>query len=245
MALGVAGPAPRRQRGPKPNRCRALELLGSCRLDTPWFAIDRMAVFSDIREFLDFAESNIEPQKTAALQRIEDDEPEFEDEADAQSYRQHQLQSADFRFEVALPMRIRYAGLMSFIGTVECSMKVIKPTFKVPKKPSGVSETIHLVREFAARCGMSITSEIDQLEFLTWVRNVITHNAGLLKGATREAEIRAQIVTYGPAFKLSDWHFIGETVEIQRGALDPIIDRWSEIIRETHTVATKKKLIKF
>jgi hypothetical protein len=55
-------------------------------LDTPWFAIGHMAVFSDIREFLDFAESNIEPQKTAALQRIEDEEPEFEDEADAQSY---------------------------------------------------------------------------------------------------------------------------------------------------------------
>src|SRR5262245_24766424 len=94
-----------------------------------------------------------------------------------------------------------------------------------------VSETVHLVREFAARCGMSITPEIDQLEFLTWVRNVITHNAGLLKGAPRESEIRAQIVNYSPTFKLSDWHFIGETVEIQRGALDPIIDRWSEIIR--------------
>lgn len=123
-------------------------------LDTPWFAFDHMAIFSDLREFLEFAESNIAPQKAAAIQCIKDTEVEFEHDMDEQSYRQYQLQTLDFRFDVALPMRIRYAALMSFIGTVEWSMKVMKPTFPVPKTPAGSSETVHLIREFAARCGL-------------------------------------------------------------------------------------------
>jgi hypothetical protein len=212
-------------------------------LEGPWFAIDHMAVFGDIQQFLEFAESNIGPQKAAELKRIDDEGPEFDDESASDSFRQHQLENANFRFDVALPMRIRYAALMSFIGTVEWSMKVMTPKFTVPKKPHQVSETVHLVREFAARCGMSIAFEIDQLEFLTWIRNAITHNAGLLKGAQRAAQIRAGMATYAPGFKLSDWHFIGETVEIERGALDPIIEHWSEVIHELHTIAFKKKLI--
>jgi len=59
-------------------------------LDTPWFAIDHMAIFSDIREFLEFSEANIASQKAIAITRVQEDEPEFEDEADAHAFRKHE-----------------------------------------------------------------------------------------------------------------------------------------------------------
>jgi hypothetical protein len=59
------------------------------------------------------------------------------------------------------------------------------------------------------------------------------------------AEIRRAIPCFEPDFTISNWHFIGDTVEIKRGALQLLITSWSEIIRELQTTATKNKLLLF
>jgi hypothetical protein len=81
------------------------------------------------------------------------------------------------------------------------------------------------------------------LEFLIWVRNSIMHNAGVLKGYEDEQELRACISAYQPSFTISNWHYIGDTVEIKRGALEPLLETWTEIIRELYTTASKRKLL--
>ncbi len=92
---------------------------------------------------------------------------------------------------------------------------------------------------------MSLDREIRCMEFLIWVRNSIMHNAGVLKGYKFEDQVRAAIAAYRPNFTISNWHYIGDTVEVKHGALEPLIEQWSKIIRDLYTVAAKKNLLIF
>ncbi|WP_316165002.1 MULTISPECIES: hypothetical protein [unclassified Bradyrhizobium] len=215
-------------------------------LNTPIFALDQLGLLSNVGDFLTFSEDSIAHQKTAALEGVEKDvtEPGLE-EPEVFSYREHLLNGIDFRFDVALPMRVRYAALTAFTSTVEWSMTILRPSFHITKPPKGTSLPIHLLAVFADRCDLPLTDQIRCLEFLIWVRNSIMHNAGVLKGYRYEQQVRSSISAYHPNFIISNWHYIGDTVEIKRGALEPLIESWSEIIRELYTVATKRKLLLF
>jgi hypothetical protein len=215
-------------------------------LNTPMFALDQLGVFSSVADFLTFSEDHIAYQKLAALQGVEQKVADSDlEEPEVFSYREHVLDSIDFRFDVALPMRVRYAALTAFTSTIEWSMTVLKPSFHVARPPKGTALAIHLLTVFADCCDMPLTHQIRCLEFLIWVRNSIMHNAGVLKGYKYEQQVRASISAYHPNFTISNWHYIGDTVEIKRGALEPLIESWSEIIRELYTVAAKKKLLLF
>ena len=161
------------------------------------------------------------------------------------SYREQKLQSVHFRFDVALPMRVRYAALTAFTSTVEWSIVALKPAFHIPKTPKGKSEIVHRLEIFAERCDMDVDAQIGCFEFLTWVRNSIMHNAGALKGYKHEAQIRTAIAKFEPNFTISNWHHIGDTVEIKHGAIEPLIEQWRVIIRELYTTATNRKLLVF
>lgn len=213
-------------------------------LNTPMFALNQLGVFSNVADFLGFSEENIAQQKTAALLRVDQDVSESGiEEPELFSYREHILREIDFRFDVALPMRVRYAALTAFTSTIEWSMTVLKPSFRVPKPPKGTAPAIHLLTIFSDLCDLPITREIGCLEFLIWVRNSIMHNAGVLKGYKFEQAVRDGISAYQPSFTISNWHYIGDTVEIKRGALEPLIESWTEIIRELYTAAWKRELL--
>jgi hypothetical protein len=124
-------------------------------------------------------------------------------------------------------------------------MIVLRPSFRLSKPPRGKSKVIHLLHVFAKRCELQIGDHINQLELLVWVRNNIMHNSGVLKGYKYETEIRKRIVAYKPDFTISNWHHIGDTVEIRQGALEKLIDQWCEIIRDICISATKRKLLRF
>jgi hypothetical protein len=215
-------------------------------LNTPMFALNQLGIFSNVADFLDFSEENIARRKISALQGVEQDVADSGiEEPEVFSYREQHLANIDFRFDVALPMRVRYAALTAFTSTIEWSMTVLKPSFRVTKPPKGTAPAIHLLTIFSDRCDLPLTQEIGCLEFLIWVRNSIMHNAGVLKGYKYEQQVRDCIAAYQPNFTISNWHYIGDTVEIKRGALDPLIESWTEIIRELYTTAAKKRLLVF
>jgi hypothetical protein len=213
-------------------------------LDTPIFALDQLAIFGDVLSFLQFSEKNIEWQKKVALQQVEKEMRDVElDEPEWSNLYQHERDSILFRFDVALPMRVRYAALVSLVATIEWSMTVLRPSFRVSKPPVGESSVVDLLRVFAKRCELQINDR--KLKFVIWVRNSIMHNSDVLKGYKHEADIRRHIVAYEPDFTISNWHYIGDTVEIKQSALEKLIGEWSEIIRSVHTSATDRKLLEF
>jgi hypothetical protein len=203
-------------------------------------------VLSDVLNFLQFSEKNIEQQKPLALAQLETEIEEKDiDEEHRYAYRTQMIEATNFRFDVALPMRVRYAALTAFTSTVEWSVGVVDPAFELSPKPSGKSETVHRLTILSERCELNNASNIECLEFLIWVRNSIMHNAGVLKGYQHAADIRRVMSRFEPSFIISNWHHIGDTVEIKRGALEPIIRTWTDAIRELFIVATKKKLLRF
>jgi hypothetical protein len=196
--------------------------------------------------FLQFSEKNIDWQKKVALQQVEKEMRDVAlDEPEWSNLYQHERDSVLFRFDVALPMRVRYAALVSLIATIEWSMTVLRPSFRISKLPNGKNNVVHLLHVLAKRCELQISDRINQLEFLIWVRNSIMHNSGVLKGYKHETDLRRHIVAYEPDFIISNWHYIGDTVEIKQGALEKLIDEWTEIIRSIHTSATNRKLLEF
>ena len=215
-------------------------------LTTPMFALNQLSVLSDVLSFLQFSERNIQQQKSIALDGVNEEvENSGIEEPDIFSYRRHVLDSINFRFDVALPMRVRYAALTAFTSTVEWSISTLTPSFEFPKRPEGRSDAIHRLFVFSERCEMPIEQQINCMEFLIWVRNSIMHNAGVLKGYRYEQHIRVAIAAYRPNFAISNWHYIGDTVEIKLGAIEPLVEAWVEIIREIYTTATKKNLLIF
>lgn len=144
-------------------------------LDTPWFALSQLSVFSDISSFLEFSEKSIEWQKQVELQRVENEKDTIDiEEEHRHSYYEHLRENVIYRFDVALPMRVRYAALASLVATIEWSVTVLRPAFEIPKRPKEKSTAIHLLTVFAERCGMPLDDDIRRLELRFRVRSNLT-----------------------------------------------------------------------
>jgi hypothetical protein len=218
-------------------------------LDTPIYALDQLSIFSDVQHFLEFSERNMEWMNRVELQRVEREmkDVKTEEPEDWHSLLTHMRDSVLFRFDVTLPMRVRYAALTSLIATIEWSVTILarKTTFNLPKTPKGKNEAVHLISVFANLCGLSLRQQLAELEFLTWVRNSISHNSGVLKGYKFEQSIRAHVSQYESDFVISNWHFIGDTVQIKRGAIESRIISWREVIRDLFKLSAENRLISF
>jgi hypothetical protein len=218
-------------------------------LDTPIDVLDQLSIFSDVMQFMEFSEQNMEWMKRVELQRVEREMKHVSTKEleNWHSLLTHKRDSVLFRFDVALPMRVRYASLTSLIATIEWSIAILarKATFNLTKTPKGKNEAAHLISIFANRCGLNLRQQLAEFEFLTWVRNSISHNSGVLEGYKFEQSIRAHISQYEPDFVISNWHFIGDTVEIKREAIERRIISWREIIRDLYRLSAEKRLINF
>src|ERR1700723_2832186 len=92
-------------------------------LDTPTYAFDFQFMIGDVKDFLEFSESNIEWQYRRELQAISH-RKDFDDLP--LGYRDNLEQGAEHRFKVSLPLRVRYGALLAFTTSVEWSVKFLK-----------------------------------------------------------------------------------------------------------------------
>jgi hypothetical protein len=143
-------------------------------------------------------------------------------------------------------MRVRYAALTSLISTIEWSLEALVQEYGLKiASADNKNRTIHRLHHLAREWSLDLASPITQLEFIIWVRNAIIHNSGLLKGYQQEKAIRQAILQYPPAFTISNWHFVGDTIEIQRGAIEPLIATWKSIIYDLYKSAHQRRKPKY
>src|SRR5450830_767121 len=85
-------------------------------LETPIEAFDFQFMIGDVKDYLEFSESNIDLQYRRELQVIESskDLDDFQP-----GYRDHLEQNVEHRFKVSLPLRVRYGALLAFTTSVE------------------------------------------------------------------------------------------------------------------------------
>lgn len=83
-------------------------------LDQTFFGLDTLTMLGDVEDFIEFSESNIGWQKHRELRRAEQEcnNAEFDDPHQEAQYRDQTLQGVEFRFEVSLTQRVRYAALL-------------------------------------------------------------------------------------------------------------------------------------
>lgn len=211
-------------------------------LNRKHFALSFRALISDVEDFVEFSENNIEWQRRTAIQTIQrtsdlDGFPE--------GYLDHLVANAEHRFTTSLPMRLRYAALVSLVTTVEWEGRVLGDyaNFSIRKKPDRTNETVHILRSFETELSLGADAAIDDYEHLVHVRNAIAHNAGVAPGYKYESEFRTA-VTLLRGFSVTNWHFVGDCVKIERGALPPYIRVMADLLPAIWEAADTKGKVK-
>lgn len=210
-------------------------------LNTPIYAFDFQFMIGDVKDFLQFSESNIDWQHRRELQAIShrkdlDDFPS--------GYREHLEENANHRFLVSLPLRVRYAAVLTLTTSVEWSVKFLnmRAVAPVPEKRDGTNQTVKILRKLVARTQISAESKIDDYEALINVRNCIVHSAGLLETYQFKNTLPASVARLH-GFILANWHFFGDQVCIERGALDQYIDEMGKLVVDLHRSMHEKGLM--
>lgn len=210
-------------------------------LDTPIDAFDFQFMIGDVRDFLEFSESNIEWQYRRVLQGIAHDK----DLDNPPGYRDHLEQNAEHRFKVSLPLRVRYGALLAFTTSVEWAVAYLNKCAASPVADDrdGTNLTVKTLREFSARVGIDADVVIDDYEALVQIRNCIAHTAGIVE-TYRFKEALPSAVAKVNGVTLANWHFFGDQICIEKGALEPHIDRAAELVVSLHSALREKGHLK-
>lgn len=211
-------------------------------LNRKHFAFSFGALIGDVEDFLEFSEQNIEWQRRTAIQAIHRT-PDFD--SFPEGYLDHLLTNAEHRFTMSLPMRLRYAALVALVTTVEWEGKVLGEyaTFPIGKKPDRVNETVYILRAFETELSLGVGATIDDYERLVFVRNAVAHNAGVAPGYKYEAQLR-EAVSHLKGFSITNWHFIGDCVKVERDALIPYVRTMGSLLPRIWEEADKKGKVK-
>jgi hypothetical protein len=211
-------------------------------LNTPIDAFDFQFMISDVKDFLEFSESNIDWQHQRELQAISH-RKDFDDYP--HGYREHLEENTAHRFKVSLPLRVRYGALLAFTTSVEWAVGYLNRSASVPVPDSrdGTNHTIKVIREFATRAAIDPGGVVEDYEALVQIRNCIVHSAGIV-ATSRFKDDLPKAVARISGISLANWNFFGEQVCIERGALEPYIDKTSNLVISLHTAMREKGFLK-
>lgn len=181
----------------------------------------------DVEDFVEFSESNIERQKHRELRRTERkcEDEKFDDPNTKAQYRIQSIEGVEYRFEVSLKQKVRYASLTALITTVEWCLISLKnrASFNFPKKPDSKNEAVHVLSIFNEKMALGLEEKIQILENLIQARNCIVHSAGLLGSYRYESQLRKSFDML-QGMKASSINHLGEGIEIEEGFLSNTIE---------------------
>src|SRR5712692_5877580 len=153
-------------------------------LDQTYYSWNTSVMLSGVIDFLEFSESNLSWQRRREIRKAqqEGDAVDFapEDQHLAESYRQHLVEGAEYRFDVSLSQRVRYAGLVAFVTTLEWCAKALKHRMAraVTKTPKGENEHVHFFSFLNQLSSAGFGHHIEDLGHLVQVRNCVVHAGG-------------------------------------------------------------------
>lgn len=212
--------------------------------NAPIDAFDFQFMIGDVKDFLEFSESNIDWQHRRELQAIahrkdlDEFPPEYQDQLE---------QGAEHRFKVSLPLRVRYGALLAFTTSVEWAVNSLNRTALAPvsdeRDRTGTNFTVRVLREFSSRATADPGDVIETYEALVQIRNCIAHSAGLV-ATYRFKDALPVAVSQIPGIGIGDWHFSGDHICIERGALEPHMDKMARFVITLHTAMHGRGLLK-
>lgn len=209
------------------------------------FSLRSRELIGDIQDFIDLSERTIEWQYHVELQSIRRRPPisgEGITPHDAQIYMDQCLEDADFRFKISLPRRVRYAALVSLITAVEWSSAMLKiqASFKI----RGCDPT-KIIKAFCDRLSLERESVLTNYGHLKTIRDTVVHGAGIIRSKTRDgARDLVSAIDALPGFEIIEWPLLGDSIGINRGALEPHIANMAALLPELYEAADNNHLLK-
>lgn len=113
----------------------------------------------------------------------------------------------------------------------------------VPDLRDGTNLTVKILRDLSARASVDAGVVIDDYEALVQIRNCIVHSAGIFETYRFKNDLSAAISRIN-GVTLANWHFSGDQVCIDRGALEPHIDCAAELVVTLHSALRERGLLK-
>ena len=212
-------------------------------LSEPIYAIEDRLLISAVSNFLQFSEGAITRGYREELDEIEHRNPVEDFEWDLS---QHLRDLASFRYEVMLPLNIRYSAVLALVMSVAWSVNPFVKHLKekLSSKPPGrTSLTVHRLSELRARTGVGTPELIADYAALVRVRDCIAHNAGMAESPKYERDL-SQAVARLEGFSFDTRNLIGRHVWIERNALDPLIVSMQDFIVGLKTAAYEQGLVR-
>ena len=214
-------------------------------LDMPMYLLDFESQFSDLLDFVEFSENNLEWQRRSHIQSL-DREAKKHNYESATYY--GELQGIEYRFNVILPRKIRYSSVVAFATSVEWVALFLNThkTGDLRKKENRVNESIHILREMACQVDSlsnnKLSGKIKKLEDIIKIRNCIAHGGGIVVGYKYQDDIE-NIINKTHGFSISNEYFVDNAIEISSGTLEIIIKETQDWLVEFVEECRKNGLI--
>jgi hypothetical protein len=200
-------------------------------------------------DFLRFSEENLAWLRRREIQKAEaeGEAAEFEppDEDLKETYRNHLVESATYRFDVGLSQSIRYSGLAAFTTAIEfCAKAFLKRlTFSLPPTPREENKHVHLLSILNQKAAAGFDERIVELRNLFRVRNCVVHAAGFVDAYEHEASAREAATTLEG---VSIWNedFLGTSICLKDGAVEKYASAAIQWVPELDKRGTNAGLMK-
>jgi hypothetical protein len=206
-------------------------------LDMPIDAMDFLLMIGDVKDFLTFSEENIGWQHRRELQTLSL-RHDLRDEAE---YRDHLEESANHRFQVSLPLKVRYSALLSFVTSVEWSVAYLNRSLKIPFTPKkkGINETVEILGGMTSLVSVTSDDVIADYDALVKLRNCIAHTGGIVDSYKHKEDIRCAAERI-EGITIESRHFFGPQIYIAGRALDAPIERTLAFVISLHKELCEK-----
>jgi hypothetical protein len=167
-------------------------------------------------------------------------------------FEESELQNSEHRFTVALPMQIRYGALGALTNTIEWAAHFFQQSWNntqspLPKEFRNNPEitALKLLEHFDVLMSLNKATVVTDYRNLVVVRNAVVHIGGIVRDLPKQkrAELQKAVESL-KGFRIANWHFLGECVEIDRDALDPYIDSMGQLLFEIYKTADEKRLLR-
>src|SRR5215813_2176678 len=207
----------------------------------PLYLWDFYLQFSDLLDFLNFSERNLDWQRMSHVQSL-NRRAELQKYGPDEYY--SELNNIEYRFNVCLSRNIRYASVIALATAVErvATFLCTRTASKLLPESKEVNTSIHVLRTLFKMAGSNLSENLDTLEKIVKIRNCIAHAMGSVKDYKYGEEIRNLVSTLA-GFRISNEDYIEEAIHLNKGAIEAIIQDTRKWIVEFIEECRKKNLI--
>ncbi|AOZ49729.1 hypothetical protein [Chromobacterium vaccinii] len=209
-------------------------------LNTPIEAFDFSVMIGDVLDLLEFAEENLSKQYQAALEAL----ARHDLSGSPSEYKDSLEANLNHRFQTSLPLQLRYGALIGFVTTVEwAALRLNEAAITpAPTKAKKDNESAHLLRHFTREAGIDAEHMLQNYEALVHVRNCIAHRAGL-HATYKHGESLCNEIKRLSGIYFGNWHFLGDQICIERGALTPYMHQMADFLPKLHASLRAKSML--